>query len=104
MARRRKRRRRAGHIYVFHKNVPWARDHYKVGKTVSSVKARLRHARTGSSYKVTEYAIYRVRNVHTAEAMLHDRFADKRIKGGGREWFRLNIADLARIQILLIGR
>lgn len=106
MARRRKRRRRrklSGWIYAFHKDVPLRRDHYKLGKTTYSVESALARAITGSSYKVTEYARYRVRNVHKAERKLHEHFADKRIKGGGREWFRLNAVDRAKIQFLLVG-
>lgn len=105
MARRKrhKRRKRAGWIYVFHKGVPLARDHYKIGKTTYSVESALARAVTGSSYKVSEYARYRVHNVHKAEKKLHKHFADKRIDGGGREWFRLNTLDRAMIQFLLIG-
>jgi len=100
---RRRRRKLPGWIYVLHKDVPWARDHYKIGKTTYSVESALARAVTGSSYKVTEYARYRVRNVHKAEKKLHEHFAYKRIEGGGREWFRLNAVDRAKIQFLLVG-
>lgn len=106
MSRRRKRRKRrvSGYVYVFHKKRRLARDHYKLGKTVSSVEARLSHARTGSSHPVEEYERYRVRNVHSAEAKLHAHFEHKRVQQGTRnEWFLLDTFDLLKIRFLLVG-
>lgn len=105
MSRRRRRRRKvSGYVYVLHKKRPLARDHYKLGKTVSSVQSRLSHARTGSSHPVEEYARYKVRNVHNAEAKLHDHFEHKRVQQGSRnEWFRLDTFDLLKIRFLLVG-
>lgn len=100
---RRRRRKKAGWIYVFHKDIPLGHDHWKIGKTTYSVSSALARSVTGSSYKVTEHARYRVGNVHTAEKKLHCHFADKRVKGGGVEWFRLNLLDRNKISFLLRG-
>lgn len=72
-------------VYIFKCKVA-----YKIGIAVS-INNRLMNVQTGNPFKV--YCIYsaKIKRARTIEAILHNRFRNKRMEG---EWFNLNKKEL----------
>lgn len=77
-----------GFIYVA--SIESDKSLFKIGMA-GNVKQRIDALRTASPYLLSLACAFFVPNMRFAERALHDRYADKRIRG---EWFRLSREDL----------
>ena len=75
-----------GWVYVIK-----ADERYKIGISVSDVNKRIESLRTASAFPIEVICIIEVENAREIEALLHNRFRHKRLKG---EWFSLDADDL----------
>ena len=77
---------RAGYVYILQ-----AGQDYKIGATKRMARW-MKHPGAPPPFDTALVRTYKTETMYDLEAVLHDHFAEKRIKG---EWFRLTIEDLA---------
>ena len=80
-----------GHVYLLQ-----CGPFYKIGKAVD-VNKRVKDLRTQPPFDIELLHVIHTLDMRKRERQLHQRFADKRVKG---EWFKLDTADVAAIQAM----
>ena len=76
--------------YVYVAGYDATPDHVKIGMTERSPEERVEEwgTQTGSPGKPFIYYAAQVSNPRWVESMIHRRLRDRKIKGGGNEWFQ----------------
>lgn len=67
---------------------------YKIG-IANDVQSRLAQLSTGNPHELKVLAFYGYENAELVERVIHQKFANKRVRG---EWFELDLSDIANFQ------
>lgn len=68
---------------------------YKIGKAKDSADERRKKLQTGNERKLVVKAEFKSdADVSRAERIIHNELLDKKIKGGGNEWYMLTDSDV----------
>ena len=80
-----------------------AADPIKIGMTARSVSQRVRELQTGSMVAFDVVYSLQAENARMLEKHLHSRFAERRVPGGGQEFFYVSaeeaVAEIKKIEI-----
>jgi hypothetical protein len=92
------------HVYVY--GYDFAPDRLKVGKAEGDVVRRIAsQITTGSPGKPILYLIFQTDDCHNLEKALHRvlSFRQRKVAGGGDEWFHTNCGELIEIYKFCVG-
>lgn len=81
-----------GFVYVIRSG---AGSRFKIGRTRGSVDARLKQLSTGNPERLTVFDVIETEDDALCETYLHHKLRERRVPGGGREFFELDADELS---------
>jgi len=84
---------KSGFVYVIYIDDSSKNRYYKIGMA-SGFSSRFSNHQCASPFDICVACVYYVNNMRLEERILHELYADKRVKG---EWFQLDMDDLIAI-------